>query len=121
MEEFFTSQAVSVAVAAFGIALGIERFTEIVLNIVFALVNDFRSAWSEKMSGSVKMLLTFLFNGGLYAIFFRWDFVSPLMESLDIVVQGWQGTTFSVLVIAGGSQFVHQFFGFFGRKPEPPE
>jgi hypothetical protein len=102
---------------AFGLSLSIERMTEFLLNLLFTLIKDFGPVWYEKMSGGIKMMLTFLFNFTLYIVLIRWNFALVFFQELGIPMMPWQGLIFSALVIAGGSQYAHQFFGFFGKKP----
>ncbi len=101
---------------AIGAAIAVERITEYLLSILFALLTDFEVAWREKISGGAKLLLTFVLNAGLYALLLRIDFVSPMIEASGVTISKAQGVTFSCLLVGGGSQLVHQFFGFFQKK-----
>lgn len=103
-------------IAAFGAAVTVERMTEYILTILFALIKDFKAAWEEKLSGGVKSLLTALFNAGLYGILFRYDFASPTMQAFGVQLDPWQGLVISILIVGGGSNLVHEFFGFFRKN-----
>lgn len=103
-------------VLAIGAAITVERITEYLLSILFALLTDFEVAWKEKVSGGVKLLMTLLLNGGLYALLIRIDFVGPVIASYGASISEWQGLVLSCLMVGGGSQLVHQFFGFFAKK-----
>lgn len=101
-----------VAIGVF-IAVACERITEWLLALVFAAIAELKVAWYEKIGTGIKALIAAAINAGWYWLLFRFDFVSPLLKELGVTIAPWQGLVFCTLLVAGGSNLVHEFFSFF--------
>lgn len=94
-----------------------ERITEWGLALLFAAFADLKTYWKVSISDGIKALLTALVNAGLYLLFFHHiDFVSPLMRAIGVPMDPWQGLALGTILVAGGSNLVHQFFSFFKAR-----
>lgn len=80
--------------------------------IVQRIVGLFRSD-EYRWEGEAKMISVSIFNAIVYLIFFAYDFVGPLVEAAtggQVNMATWQGVALSTVLIAGGSNLIHQVF-----------
>jgi hypothetical protein len=96
----------------------IERISEylmtlgtIVVNLILASTDrEIPERWVPK---EVKILLVSLLNFILYYGLFGFDFVSEPLFQIGVAIEPWKGELLSALLVSGGTNLVHEFFGFF--------
>jgi hypothetical protein len=108
------TQTLAVLTTALFLAALIERIAEWIMPLLnWAVVKGVGMFRTEpfKWEGPAKLIGISLFNAVFYAVFFGYDFVGPLINSMtEASIAGWRGLLLSIILIAGGSNLIHQIF-----------
>ena len=95
--------AVAVALATI-----VERMSEYV---VLPVLDAILSLVKYKLEGHYRLVIVSAINGALYGILFGYDFISSVIfEALGVQIAEWQGLVICFLLIAGGSNLIHDIF-----------
>lgn len=116
------SGAAAVLATAFLLAVMVERVAEYLMPVFKWAIENVVSSLARKpytWEGPAKLFGVSLFNAGFYIALVGYDFVSPILEATSqATVQPWQGLTISTILVAGGSNLIHQVFTE-RKEPEP--
>lgn len=108
----------SLVATALTLVVLIERISEYLMKLIEIIFNFVLSVFDVEVperivTSQIKLLLVSALNFGLYITIFGFDFTSATFADIGVRITPVQGVWLSGLLVSGGSNLVHEFFGFF--------